>query len=225
MIRFPKLLGLLLAVNIISLGGCSDAGFVTPPQQLLGNTLNTPSSEDNPRFNYDGRYLVFASDRRGQRTIYLFDRVANRLVPLPGLNQAKTYQDQPDISADGRYIVYVSEQSGKPDIYIYDRQTLQTKNLTENILGEVRRPTISGNGRFIAFESNRFGQWNLEIFARGGEIFPVPIVLGEKGEGCGETTSCALRGRWERRISTRPGIPPRLLFAPSRLFLFPRPAA
>jgi Tol biopolymer transport system component len=98
--------------------------------------------------------------------------VANRLVPLPGLNQAKTYQDQPDISADGRYIVYVSEQSGKPDIYIYDRQTLQTKNLTENILGEVRRPTISGNGRFIAFESNRFGQWNLEIFARGGEISP-----------------------------------------------------
>jgi Tol biopolymer transport system component len=89
MIRFPKLLGLLLAVNIISLGGCSDAGFVTPPQQLLGNTLNTPSSEDNPRFNYDGRYLVFASDSRGQRTIYLFDRVANRLVPLPGLNQAK----------------------------------------------------------------------------------------------------------------------------------------
>ncbi|MFN6271517.1 MAG: biopolymer transporter, partial [Microcystis sp.] len=57
MIRFPKLLGLFLAVNIISLGGCSDAGFVTPPQQLLGNTLNTPSSEDNPRFNYDGRYL------------------------------------------------------------------------------------------------------------------------------------------------------------------------
>ncbi|MFM7475153.1 MAG: TolB family protein [Microcystis panniformis] len=172
MIRFPKLLRLLLAVNIISLGGCSDAGFVTPPQQLLGNTLNTPSSEDNPRFNYDGRYLVFASDRRGQRTIYLFDRVANRLVPLPGLNQAKTYQDQPDISADGRYIVYVSEQSGKPDIYIYDRQTLQAKNLTENILGEVRRPTISGNGRFIAFESNRFGQWNLEIFDRGGEISP-----------------------------------------------------
>jgi len=108
--------------------------------------------------------------------------VANRLVPLPGLNQAKTYQDQPDISADGRYIVYVSEQSGKPDIYIYDRQTLQAKNITDNILGEVRRPTISGNGRFIAFESNRFGQWNLEIFDRGGEIspslppIPVPII-------------------------------------------------
>lgn len=180
MIRFPKFFGLFLAVNIISMGGCSDAGFITPPQQLLGGTLNTASSEENPRFSYDGRYLVFASDRQGQRTIYLFDRVANRLVPLPGLNQPKTYQDQPDISADGRYLVYVSEQAGKPDIYIYDRQTLQAKNITENILGEVRHPTISGNGRFVAFESNRFGQWNLEIFDRGSDISPslpsVPVA-------------------------------------------------
>ncbi|MEG3436028.1 biopolymer transporter [Pannus brasiliensis CCIBt3594] len=171
--RLPNALGFLL-VGILGTGGCSDAGFVTPPQQLLGSALNTPSAEENPRFSYDGRYLVFASDRQNQRTIYLFDRVANRLVPLPGLNQPNTYQDEPDISADGRYIVYVSEGSGKPDIYVYDRQTLQATNLTENLLGEKRRPTISGNGRLIAFESNRFGQWNVEIFDRGVDI---PVSL------------------------------------------------
>ncbi len=166
--RLLELLGLLL-ITAIGIGGCSDEGFVTPPQQLLGSSLNTASPEENPRFSYDGRYLVFASDRRGQRTIYLYDRAANRLVPLPGLNQPNTYQDEPDISADGRYIVYVSEGSGKPDIYVYDRQTLEAKNITENLLGEKRRPTISGNGRFVAFESNRFGQWNVEIFDRGVE--------------------------------------------------------
>jgi Tol biopolymer transport system component len=166
--RLPNPLGLLL-LTAIGLGGCSDEGFITPPQQLLGSSLNTASAEENPRFSYDGRYLVFASDRQGQRSIYLYDRMANRLVPLPGLNQPNTYQDQPDISADGRYLVYVSEGSGKPDIYVYDRSSLQAKNITENILGEKRRPTISGNGRFIAFESNRFGQWNVEVFDRGGE--------------------------------------------------------
>jgi hypothetical protein len=127
----------------------------------------------------------------------------------------------------------VSEQSGKPDIYIYDRQTLQAKNLTENILGEVRRPTISGNGRFIAFESNRFGQWNLEIFDRGGEISPSlpplnsprPDSIGGEGRRVWGDHFVRVAGRWERRISTGLGIPPRLLFAPSRLFLFPRPAA
>jgi Tol biopolymer transport system component len=166
--RLPNPLVFLLVITL-GFGGCSDAGFVTPPQQRLGGTLNTVSAEENPRFSYDGRYLVFASDRQNQRSIYLYDRLANRLVPLPGLNRPNTYQDQPDISADGRYIAYVSEQSGKPDIYVYDRQTLQAKNLTENILGEVRHPTISGNGRLIAFESNRFGQWNVEIFDRGVE--------------------------------------------------------
>jgi Tol biopolymer transport system component len=93
--------------------------------------------------------------------------VANRLVPLPGLNQAKTYQDQPDISADGRYLVYLAQISGKSDIFVYDRQTNQSQNLTSQILGEVRHPTISGNGRFVAFESDRTGQWNLEIYDRG----------------------------------------------------------
>jgi Tol biopolymer transport system component len=166
--RLRDLLGLLPLLSL-AFAGCSDAGFVTPPQQLVGSSLNTPSAEENPRFSYDGRYLVFASDRRNQRSIYLFDRFANRLVPLPGLNQANTYHDQPDISADGRYIVYISEGSGKPDIYVYDRSSLQTKNITENLLGEKRRPTISGNGRFVAFESNRSGQWNVEIFDRGVE--------------------------------------------------------
>lgn len=161
--------GLILMISTGGLGltACQDDQFITPPVQTLGNGLNTRQTEQSPRFSYDGRYLVFASDRRGQREIWLYDRTNGKVLPLPGLNQSQTWQDQPDISADGRYIVYVSEQSGKPDIWIYDRQSLESKNLTENLLGESRHPSISGNGRFIAFENNRSGQWDIMLYDRG----------------------------------------------------------
>ncbi len=168
---------------LISLGSCSHSGFITPPTQPLGNVLNTRSSEQHPRFSYEGRYLVFASDRQGKRSIWLYDQINGRLLPLPGLNQLGSVQDQPDISADGRYIVYVSEQEGKQDIFVYDRQTSQVQNITKNILGEVRHPTISGNGRLVAFESNRSGQWDIIIYDRGlNAPLSLPSQLNRESE-------------------------------------------
>ena len=169
---FLKVLAVCLTIGLVSCGGSfwdgfGSRGFVTPPTQNLGASLNSSAADQEPSYSYDGRYLVFASDRLAQRSIYLYDMQQRRLVDLPGLNQPNTLQEQPDISADGRYIVYISEQLGKPDVFVYDRQTFEAKRLTENILAEVRHPTISGNGRFVAFESNRSGQWNIEIYDRG----------------------------------------------------------
>jgi Tol biopolymer transport system component len=159
--------GLMAIALVLGLGSCQDTGFIAPLPQDLGSSLNTTRNEHNSRFSYDGRYLVFASDRGKQRGIWLYDLVARRLIPLPGVNQPNNFQDQPDISADGRYLVYVSEQSGKSSIWFYDRQTFEAKNITQNWLGEVRRPSISGNSRFISFETNRSGQWDLVIYDRG----------------------------------------------------------
>jgi Tol biopolymer transport system component len=157
----------LLAGSILTgVSGCQDAGYVTPPTQIIGSTLNTSAGEGYPHFSYDGRYLVFHSDRP-KRQVFLYDLPSRRLLNLPGLNIGQSMQYQPDISADGRYIVYVSEQLGKTDIFVYDRLTLQAKNITNNLIGEVRNPSISGNGRMITFESNRSGQWDIEIFDRG----------------------------------------------------------
>ncbi|NES80806.1 MAG: TolB family protein [Moorea sp. SIO2B7] len=163
---------------ILGLSSCSDSGFVTPPTQNLGATLNSRAAEQHPRFSYKGRYLVFASDRHSKRSIFLYDLQRHRLLPLPELNQPGSIQDQPDISADGRYLVYISEQLGKPDIFIYDRQTLQSESITSNLLGEVRHPTISGDGRFIAFETNRSGQWDIQIYDRGLNTQPsLPEII------------------------------------------------
>lgn len=161
---------------IVTSHGCDNSGLITPPPQSLGANLNSQAAEKSPNFSHNGRYLVFASDRRQQRSIFVYDLQLRRLVPLRGLNQPGIMQYQPDISADGRYIVYVSEHYGKPDIFVYDRQNMRAVAITRNLAGEVRNPTISGNGRFIAFEANRSGQWDLEIYDRGASIDPSLIV-------------------------------------------------
>lgn len=162
-----RLVQVLAVCILVGLGGCGDRGFLTPPPQIIAATLNSLSAEQEPRFSYDGRYLVFTSDRLAHRGVFLYDVQNRRLINLPGLNQPNSIQDQPDISADGRYIVYVSQERGKPDVFVYDRQTFRSEVITGNIIGEVRHPTISGNGRFVAFESNRSGQWDIEIYDRG----------------------------------------------------------
>ncbi|MDY7013562.1 MAG: biopolymer transporter [Cyanobacteriota bacterium] len=163
---------LALFLTLVGLlgSGCQDRGFIAPPPQPSGltlNALNTSTAEHFPSFDYQGRYLAFASDRGPARGIFVYDLQRRQLLPLPNLNEAGSFQDDPDISADGRYIVYVSERGGKPDIWIYDRASSRAENLTRDLLGEVRHPTLSGNGRFVAFETNRSGQWDLAIYDRG----------------------------------------------------------
>lgn len=154
---------------------CQSSRYITPPTQSINAQLNSPSAEDNPQFSYDGRYLIYTSDRNGKRSVYLYDLQRQRSLNLPGLNQPGSMQSQADISADGRYIVYRSEQLGKSDIFLYDRLTSQSQNLTRSFIGEVRHPSISGNGRFVSFSGNRSGQWDIEIYDRGTGInFSVP---------------------------------------------------
>lgn len=170
--------GAIAIALILTLWGCSNRTQtfkVTPPTQPLGNTLNTNQAENHPQLSYDGRYLVFASDRRNTRGIYLYDVQRRRLVPLPQLNQQGSWRDEPDISADGRYMVYIGETEGKSDVFLYDRVAQRPENLTRNQLGAVRHPSISGNGRFIVFERERNGQWDIEIYDRGRSVVPSPI--------------------------------------------------
>ena len=166
----PHLSRLILIAVMSLASSCQSSRYITPPAQNIGATLNSTAAEANPQFSYDGRYLVYSSDRASKRSVYLYDLQRRRSLPLPGLNQPGSMQSQADISADGRYIVYVSEQLGKTDVFLYDRSNAKSQNLTRNFLGEVRHPSISGNGRFISFEGNRRGQWDIEIYDRGTGI-------------------------------------------------------
>ena len=153
----------LLVISVL-MSGCSRALWLRP--QIPTGGLNSRFAEAYPAYSSDGRYLVFASDRRGQRNIYLFDLQRRRLVPLPNLNHRDSSQDQPSMSADGRYIAYISNERGKTDVMVYDRQRQRSELLTVNVKGSVRHPTINGDGSQIAFEASQLGQWNIVIVDR-----------------------------------------------------------
>lgn len=154
--RFLASFGLLSGIS-----GCNSPLFITP--QVPAGGLNSFAPDQFPSYSADGRYLAFASDRSGRRSIYLFDLQEKRLVNLPNLNRGDSSQDQPSLNADGRLIAYISSERGKSDVMVYDRSQSRTTLLTANLRGSVRNPTISGDGRQIAFETNQDGQWNIAI--------------------------------------------------------------
>ena len=143
--------------------------FTFDPQ---GRGLNSLTSELTPQVT--SRYIVFVSDRNGSQDIYLYNAKERRLIDLPGLNSLDEIASDPSISADGRYIAFVASRQGRADIYFYDRNIQQKRNLTADILTEVRNPTISGDGSLIAFEVANNGQWDIQVYTRAGEPLELP---------------------------------------------------
>lgn len=151
----------------IGLTSCSGPQPLNFPFDAGGRGLNSPFAEMEPRLV--GRYLVFASDRRGSQDIYLYDITQQRLLDLPGLNAINLMATHPSVSETGRYIVFAGSREGRTSIYLYDRDLRQLRNLTADLRAEVRHPTISADGNIIAFESNARGQWDVELYTRSGQ--------------------------------------------------------
>lgn len=163
--KFKLIVFKLLYFLIFALANsCSNS--LSSQTSIVPGGINSNSTEEYPAYSSDGRYLAFASDRRGHRDIFLYDLQARNLVSLPNLNRRNSSQDQPSLSADGRYLVYVSTERGKTDIFVYDRQTQKSELLTVNIKGSVRHPTINGDGNRVAFQTSQLGQWKIVIIER-----------------------------------------------------------
>ncbi len=155
---------LLLTLALISISGCNSS-ILTQPEIIPGG-INSNSVEEYPAYSSDGRYLAFASDRRGRRDIFVYDLQTKQLVSLPNLNRRNSSQDRPALSADGRYLAYVSTERGKSDIFVYDRNSQSSELLTANIKGSATNPTINGDGSQVAFQASQLGQWKIVIISR-----------------------------------------------------------
>ena len=159
----PRLESVVILTSIF-IGGCNSSLLVQP--EIIPGGINSNSIEEYPAYSVDGRYLAFASDRRGHRDIFLYDLQTKKLVSLPNLNRRDSSQDRPALSANGQYIAYVSTERGKTDIFVYDRISQKSELLTVNIRGSVANPTINGDGSKVAFQTSQLGRWKISIVSR-----------------------------------------------------------
>ena len=155
---------LLFIVGSLLINSCTSSLLIQP--EIVTGGINSNSTEEYPAYSSDGRYLAFASDRRGRRDIFLYDLQNSKLISLPNLNRRDSSQDKPALNENGRYIAYVSTERGKTDIFVYDRSTQRSELLTANVKGSCANPTINGDGSKIAFQTSELGKWKISIVSR-----------------------------------------------------------
>lgn len=160
----------LLAVSLTSC--TSGTRLLEFPFDPGGRSLNSLASELTPQVS--GRYIVFVSDRRGSQDVYLYDAMTRNLIDLPGLNALDAIESHPGVTEDGKWIVFAATRNGRSGVYLYNRETLQLRNLTQNLAAEVRNPTISADGSTIAFESSQNGRWEIVVCDRSGKPLNLP---------------------------------------------------
>lgn len=125
--------------------------------------LNSQTFEDRmPALSGDGRWLAFASNRKGGQgltDIYLYDRKESKLLDLK--MNSRHSEIEPSLSGDGNLLAFTSDRPGGKggrDVYLYDRgadKLLPLEGL--NSAGQEYSPSLSPDGRFLVFVSERLG--------------------------------------------------------------------
>jgi Tol biopolymer transport system component len=154
--------------------------------------LNSQGADDRmPALSSDGRFLAFASNRKGGAgltDLYLYDRKESKLVALPEVN-TKLTELEPSLSADGNLIAFAAERpegQGGRDIYLFDRAAGKYVPLPGlNTPAHEHSPALSPDGRFLAFVSERVdgeGERDIYLYDRAThKLLPTP-GLNSKAE-------------------------------------------
>jgi Tol biopolymer transport system component len=178
---------------------------------LLDSTRSTrftfdPSRDLFPIWSPDGSRIVFDSNRKGHRDLYV--------KPSDGSGSEELLLESPqdktanDWSRDGRFLLY---QSNDPQTAAYDLWVLPMEGDRKSFVFlktnfDERRGRFSPDGRWVAYMSNESGRYEVYVrpFFQGGlsaktEGGPVPVSGNAPGASGG--------GQWQ--VSTSGGIGPR----------------
>ena len=112
----------------------------------------------DPHWSPDGDRIVFASDRDGDREVFVMNADGTHIRQLTD-NTATDWNAS--WSPDGRRIVFQSDRDGDEEIFVMDSDGANQRQLTANTSYD-GRPFWSPDGLWIAFDSRRDG--DNEIF-------------------------------------------------------------
>jgi len=183
--------GQWLAFTAWNRPGSTGAGWQVCLYDLAGKkfselmNLSAPAADERmPAFSGDGRYLAFASNRKGGvglTDVCLFDRQASKLDPLPAVN-SKHMDAEPSLNGDGSLLAFASDRpggSGGRDVFLFDRAGGKFVALPGlNSAAHEFSPALSADGRYLAFVSERIGgQGERDIYLydrQQGKLLPTP---------------------------------------------------
>ena len=116
-------------------------------------------------FSPDGQSIVFASERSGNRDIYLMMINGSEIKQLTS-HESDDYE--PTFSPDGKTIVFTSERDGNKEIYIISTDTKNLENLTNNPADDWN-PRFYPDSQKIVFQSTRDGNWEIYMMNLQGK--------------------------------------------------------
>jgi TolB protein len=134
----------------------------------------TDANDRTPKWAPDGRHVAFASDRDGDRDIYVMDLAGAQqgvaeLEPV-NLTQNEVPDWQPAWSPDGKRIAFSSYRDGNWEIYIIGVDGSDLVRITDHPESDIS-PTWSPDGAKLLFVSRRLGD---------ADLFVHDFVTGER---------------------------------------------
>ena len=128
--------------------------------------LTTHESGDySPSWSPDGQKIAFASERSGNRDIWVMDADGGNLRRLTTHNARDS---SPSWSPDGQKIAFRSKRSGNSDIWVMDDDGGNKRQLTTNTADDYI-PSWSPDGLKIAFTSDRSGNPDIWVMDADGD--------------------------------------------------------
>ena len=160
---------------------------------LLDGTRSTRFTFDSsrhlfPLWSPDGKYIVFDSNRKGHRDLYI--KASNGAGSEELLLESAQDKTAYDWSRDGRYLLYSSlDPQTSRDIWVLPMQGDRRPFVFVNTRFDERAAQFSPDGHWVAYISNESGRF---------EVYVRPF---------GRTSSEVAGGQWQ--VSTSGGLAPR----------------
>jgi Tol biopolymer transport system component len=111
-----------------------------------------------------GNWLALINGRHGREQVLLVDLVANRPVPVPGLNRPDAQPVSVSVDGGGERLALVRQLEGRTELVLYRRSLQALQPLRLDPPGVARQVALSADGRHLAVQVSRGGVWQLDLF-------------------------------------------------------------
>jgi Tol biopolymer transport system component len=202
----PTRLIYVRSVNDTNFWRVETPGLGLPSTTAPVMAISSTKWEYHCKFSPDGRRVAFASERSGEKEIWVSDPDGSNAVQLTSIRAQETMC--PYWSPDGNMIAFASNVEGELDIYLVPVSGGKPRRLTFDPAIDIC-PTFSRDGKSIYFASMRSGDYRVwKMPADGGDA--VQVTANQGGTGAIESAdgsylyynSVSVEGSvWRQQIS------------------------